>query len=59
MPFITGIQTKKFLLLNLEKMMITKKQNADVNVSNIIIVDSPKPAEIIEDKGVGAKEMSL
>ncbi len=36
-------------------MMITKKQNADVNVSNIIIVDSPKPAEIIEDKGVGAK----
>lgn len=55
---ITGIQTKKFLLLNLEKMMITKKQNADVNVSNIIIVDSPKPAEIIEDKGVGAKEMS-
>lgn len=37
---ITGIQTKKFLLLNLDKMMITKKQNASINVSNIIIVDT-------------------
>ncbi len=56
---ITGIQTKKFLLLNLEKMMITKKQNADINVSNIIIVDAPKTGGTDEDKSVGAKDVSL
>lgn len=56
---ITGIQTKKFLLLNLEKMIITKKQNADVNVSNIIIVDAPKTGNSAEDKGIGSKGISL
>lgn len=37
---ITGIQTKKFLLLNLDKMVISKKQTADINVSNIVIIDN-------------------
>ncbi len=41
---ITGIQTKKFLLLNLDKMVISKKQNANIDVSNIIIVDNAAPA---------------
>ncbi len=56
---ITGIQTKKFLLLNLEKMIITKKQNADVNVSNIIIIDAPKTGDVVENKGIGTKDISL
>ncbi len=60
---ITGIQTKKFLLLNLEKMMITKKQNADVNVSNIIVVDALKSEEDTteskNDKNVGTKNVDL
>ena len=37
---ITGIQTKKFLLLNLDKMMITKKQNSNIDVANIVIIDT-------------------
>ena len=41
---ITGIQTKKFLLLNLDKMIISKKQNTNINVSNIIIVDNAAPS---------------
>jgi len=56
---ITGIQTKKFLLLNLEKMMITKKQNADINVSNIIIIDAPRTESAPVDKSVGAKGIDL
>lgn len=46
---ITGIQTKKFLLLNLDKMVISKKQNANIDVSNIIIVDT-MPASREETK---------
>ncbi len=42
---ITGIQTKKFLLLNLEKMVITKKQNSNIDVANIVIIDSITPVE--------------
>lgn len=41
---ITGIQTKKFLVLNLDKMVISKKQNTNINVSNIVIVDNTAPS---------------
>ncbi len=41
---ITGIQTKKFLLLNLDKMVISKKQSTNINVSNIVIVDNAAPS---------------
>lgn len=41
---ITGIQTKKFLLLNLDKMIISKKQNTNIDVSNIVVVDNAAPS---------------
>lgn len=46
---ITGIQTKKFLLLNLDKMIISKKQNTNISVSNIIIIDNAAPSRTIEE----------
>lgn len=46
---ITGIQTKKFLLLNLDKMVISKKQSTNINVSNIVIIDNTAPLKTTEE----------
>ena len=46
---ITGIQTKKFLLLNLDKMVISKKQSTNINVSNIVIIDNTAPSKTTEE----------
>lgn len=46
---ITGIQTKKFLLLNLDKMIISKKQSTNINVSNIVIVDNTPPSRDVPE----------
>ena len=36
---ITGVNSKKFLLFDLEKMTLIKKQPALIDVSNIVIMD--------------------
>lgn len=44
---ITGIQTKQFLLLNLDKMVVTKKQNSNIDVANIVIIENRKNKEAL------------
>ncbi len=43
---ITGVNSKKFLLFDLEKMCLIKKQPALIDVSNIIIMDKTKVQDL-------------
>ena len=43
---ITGVNSKKFLLFDLEKMNLIKKQPALIDVSNIIIMDKTKVQDL-------------
>ena len=43
---ITGVNSKKFLLFDLEKMSLIKKQPALIDVSNIIIMDKTKVQDL-------------
>ena len=43
---ITGVNSKKFLLFDLEKMSLIKKQPALIDVSNIIIMDKTRVQDL-------------